>query len=274
MENMRKIKLIFWIFVLFLMFNLAYAQPPGQVLGNMNILYPKFDSIAYGTNFTFHLHAFDELGVLLNNTLYDCRIHIYEPNGSHIIEDFMSNDTNYVDKEFIFDEAVHTDLGWHSYNIWCYSSNEAGAISNSFLVSATGEDFTTSSSIIYFGLFIVFTIFFVICLFFAISIDGENKFTMGEKGEPLVELNSGKYIKLFLYLLSYLFFWILSWGIWQVSTKFLLATQLFGVLRILFIIETILWIPIIIIVLVIGLVKHFTDINIEKETKRGLFPRK
>lgn len=267
-------KNFFWIFVLFLVFSsFVSAQPPGQTLGTMDILYPKFDSIRYGETFTFHLHAFDELGNILNNSDYTCDIHIYGVNGSHEIEDVMNDDSNWVDKEYEFTANVSDHVGWHSYNIWCYSVAEQGAISEPFLVSKSGEDFTTASGVIYASLIIVFTIFFIVALAFAFHIDGENKFTMGDTGEPLLELNYGKYVKLFLYLLSYLFFWILSWGIWQVSTNFLLATRLFGVLKALFIIETILWIPMIIMVVVIGFAKILTDSDLLRLEKRGLRPR-
>ena len=130
-----------------------------------------------------------------------------------------------------------SELGEYFYFVCGDKSDILTCETLSFMVSANGEGFTTSNSMVYATLIFVFIIFFIVSLIFAIITDGENKFTMGPEGERLVELNSGKYVKLFLYLLSYLFFWILSWAIWQVSTTFLPTSNLLGVLRILFILE-------------------------------------
>ena len=166
-----------------------------------------------------------------------------------------------------------SELGEYFYFVCGDKSDVLTCETLSFFVSANGEGFSTSNSLMYAILIFVFIIFFVVSLFFAIVTDGENKFTMGPEGERLVEVNSGMYVKLFLYLLSYLFFWILSWIIWQVSTTFLPTSNLLGVLRILFIVETILWVPIFLIVAVIGIMKHITDSEILNLNKRGLMPR-
>ena len=67
---------------------------------------------------------------------------------------------------------------------------------------------------------------------------------------------------------------MLTWSAWQIADKFLLSDTLVGILRMIFLVVTIGWLPIMIMVISIGLVKHFTDIDIEKTTSRGLFPRK
>lgn len=141
-----KFKNLFLIFILLFSVASAFAAPPGQTLGVMNILYPKVDSIKVDDNFYFHLHAFDELGNILNNSDYTCNIHIYGPMGSHEIESVMVNDANGYDKEFIYNSSSNNELGWHSYNIWCYSVNEAGAISEPFRVTVDGTNKDTQGS--------------------------------------------------------------------------------------------------------------------------------
>ena len=193
---------------------------------------------------------------------------------------FPSGDVLYLNSSMVKNGFSYTynwsntsELGEYFYFV-CGDKDEGLACETlSFMVSVNGERFTTPSSIVYAILIAVFTIFFIVSLMFAIFMDGENKFTMGPEGERLLEVNSGMYVKLFLYLLSYLFFWVLSWSIWQVSVVFLPTSNLLGVLRIIFIVETIAWLPIMLIVAVIGIVKHVTDSEILNLNKRGLMPR-
>lgn len=193
---------------------------------------------------------------------------------------FPSGEVSYLNDSMVKSGFSYTynwsntsEVGEYFYFVCGDKSDVLTCETLSFLVSTSGHIFDIPSSIMYGILIFIFTILFVVTLIFAIMMDGDNKFTLGPEGETLVELNVGKYVKLFLYLLSYLFFWILSWSIWQVSTRFLLSTNLFGVLEVIFIIVTIAWIPIILIVAVIGFMKHFTDSEILNLSKRGIMPR-
>lgn len=131
-----------------------------------------------------------------------------------------------------------------------------------------------AESIIYSILLLLLAGFFITSLALAFYLDGENKFTMGDAGDPILEINLNKYAKLFLYLLSYLFLWMLTWTSWQVSDTFLLFDGLTNILRLIFIVETIAWVPIILIVTIVGLTKHLADADLIKTTERNLPLRK
>lgn len=138
MKISHPIKIFFFFLLIFSSSFIVIALPPGQALGNMKIIYPKIDTIQVNTDFYLHLHAFNELGELINNTNYNCIIHIYGPMGSHEIQTVMGNDINGIDKEYIFNSSNNNEIGQHSYNILCVSPNEAGAISEPFTVTRTG----------------------------------------------------------------------------------------------------------------------------------------
>lgn len=167
-----------------------------------------------------------------------------------------------------------SELGQYFYFVCGDKNDDITCETLSFLVSNSGENTTSEGGAFYIALIFIFVVFFIVSLIFAFNLDGENQFTMGEKGDPIFEMNFNKYIKLGLYLLSYFFFWILTWTSWEISKSFLLSSKLFGLLKSIFIIETILLFPIILFVIVIGTMKIIADSELMKLTKRGLFPRK
>jgi len=273
---MRK-QLVIWIFVFLALIQIAFAQPPfiEQTVANegLQIEVPIFEIVPVSSNFTFYFHVFNlSNGVPINNS--DCLIHIYSyEDGSHILEQDAVLYGNQIDFEVEINDSVLTESGVYFKLIQCEVDGLGGFFGNQFRVGSNSVEASTSDAIINSILLLIFVILFVVCLAFAYNTDGENKFTMGDSGEPLIEINTGKYVKLLLYLFSYLFFWMLTWVAWQIGDMFLMSQTLTGVLRVLFIFETIVWVPLFIIVVVIGLIKHLADIQLEKQTRRGLFPR-
>ena len=284
---MRKSYLIL-ILVLILMFNIAFAKETtesiyskqgAEYMSNGIIVNTLvYDYVPINEDITIYMTPYETSGKTLDNTTTSCRFGIVSPDGSRLL--LLSDDAGdfiHISGDDIWVATINgsflNETGTYLYNWDCQKSVNGGYFNGNLHVVPSVEP-SIEISIIHSILLIIFIILFVAFLVLAYSIDGNNKFTIGDKGEPLVELNSGKYIKLFLYLLSYLFLWMLTWISWQISLNFLLIDGLTNVIRLIFIIETIFWFPLILIIVSIGLVKHFADVNLEKTTRRGLFPRK
>jgi len=235
---------------------------------------PQYQVIPLNSNFSFNFHVYNSSsGKYINSS--ECSSYLYHfETGQHILTTNNISLKNNREYEYKINNTLFTQEGTYYHSIYCQSNTKGGFLGFSFEVGNTLRKATTSDAIINAILLIIFVIFFIVSLCFAFWLEGDNKFTIGDQGEPLVEININKYLKLFLYLLSYLFFWMLTWSAWQIAYKFLLSTTLTEILRIIFIIETIFWFPLIFIIVTIGFIKHIADINIEKTTKRGLFPRK
>jgi len=270
-------KTIIWLFLFLACLNIVCAVPPffeeSEKTIGLQLGVPLFEVIPLASNFTFYFHVFNATNGIYT-LIPNCTIHIYDfETGKHILEEFVGFDGNGFDYEIEINDSIFTKEGTYFKLIQCNTTGAGGFFGSQITVGSALIQATIQDAIINSVLVLIFVIFFAASLLFAFGIDGKNKFTMGDKGEPILEINIGKYVKLFLYLLSYLFFWMLSWVAWQISDKFILSDMITGVLRLIFIIETIFWIPLMIFIVAIGLVKHFVDIDLEKTTKRGLFPR-
>lgn len=150
---MKKFNILLF-FLLLLSSFVVVAQPPGQVLGDLTIVYPKQDVVALEKNFTAHVHVYNSLNELLNNNDYDCYVHVYDIYGNHEAQEKFINDDNNIDKEWVYNTSVHNDEGWHSYNIFCNTTTETGAVSGSFLSAIGGVD-TTNSNNSFTGIFLL-----------------------------------------------------------------------------------------------------------------------
>ena len=117
-------------------------------------------------------------------------------------------------------------------------------------------------------------IIFIVCLIIAITTESKtSNFTMGPEGDYILEMNYGMYLKILMYLLSYIFLWMITFLTWKISEIIISLSFLAGFLRLIWIVETVFIIPIFLIVSIIGITKHLTDSYLTKLAKRGLRPR-
>lgn len=274
-------KNLFLIFVFLLIFLVPTisAVPPFQATNlvssnSLQIETPVFDVVKINQNYTFHFHVFNVNGSFLTNASTSCILHIYDfQTGDHILQQSAVMDSNMIDFDVSINDSLLTKEGNYFRLIQCNTSSYGGFLGTQFKVGYSMREASVQDAIINSVIIFLLVIFFITCLTWALVTDGENKFTMGPEGDTFLELNYGKYLKLFLYLLSYLFFWMLTWSIWQVVDKFALSSTFTEVLKLLFIIETIFWPILIIAIVVIGFVKQVSDSEIARLVKRGLKPR-
>lgn len=275
---MDKKKLIYF-FVFLFMIQLVLGAPPfqtGTILqsNGLQIETTIFEVVPVSSNYSFHWHVFDVNGSMKTNASTFCFLHIYDfETGHHIVEKNATMDSNKIDFVVAINSSVLTKEGTYFRLIQCNSSNIGGFLGTQFKVGFNTREATIQDAIINSSILLLITILFLTCLIWGIVMDGENKFTMGPEGETLLELNIGKYAKLLLYWLAYMFFWMLIWVAWQIVQKFMLSNTFSGILKVLFIFLTIFWIPLTIVIVVIGLVKHVTDSEVTRMVSRGLKPR-
>lgn len=209
-----------------------------------------------------------------NNTicssLITCNISINYPNGSNMVNnEAMTKDMVYYNYT-LSDSSV---LGEYYAVVLCTDTLNQGFGSLSFEINKEGREETTQQAIIYLIGLIVTIMIFVILLLWAYNIDSKNQFKMGHEGEYYIEINYGAYLKFLMYYFSYLFFWISTWLVWQISDKFIISSTIPDILRLIWVMVSIGILPTTIIVFILFIFKHLTDSEITRLHRRRLFKR-
>lgn len=269
-------KKLFWILAFFVLLNIAFAVPPFQSTSivqstGLTIEQPIFDVVPINSNFTFYWQVYNESGILMTNSSVSCLMHIYDPrNGSHILMQNGFTDLNGIDFKVQIPNSLFTREGNYFQLIQCNTSSKGGFLSHNFKVGYNLSEGSVQEAIIYAMIIIVLSIFFILSIVTGFMINGENEFNFAG---DLVKINLNKYLKVFLFFLAYIFFWGLTFVLWEVSAIFFNSADLTGILHVLFIIETILMVPAFMVIPVVLLVKHIADSQLLELTKRGLKPR-
>lgn len=110
----------------------------------LQIYYPAFDFAPQNMNFTLHLHVSNSSnGVQFNNAQVDCRLHLYDTDGTHTFESgILSKDVNGFDHEINIDPGNFSTLGTHGFYIFCNntSANLGGEVKGVFEVTLSGQE--------------------------------------------------------------------------------------------------------------------------------------
>lgn len=194
-----------------------------------------------------------------------CNITIMNPSMTLIIDNQqMTNNINYHNISL---NSTHLEFnGEYEWQMYCNDSGTTGTGTGNFLVTPNGSVPSTAQGVMYSFLMVICIIILAFCIYGGIIIRGDNEFQMGK----LVSINVGKYIKMGLFFLSYLFFIFVSYLAWQISTNFLWISAGSVVFRLIFITLWIALAPLFIAFVVIALVKWVIDIKLEKLAKRNL----
>lgn len=136
---------ILLIILIILLSSVVYSAPPvTQIVTNigsnvLTIQYPKHDVYKFGTDpIKLHFHVFDSNSTEMKNDTTDCFIHIYDLDGSHIVERcLMSFDTNDHEWKFDLNTSIADHLGMYPYIVYC-NNTQKGFLSTSFLITNSG----------------------------------------------------------------------------------------------------------------------------------------
>lgn len=199
---MKKLSYIFLFLFVLLSSSLVAAQPPFQeFVGDQGLIieFQKFEYLEVGEPFTVHAHAFNASnGAFMDNTTTRCFFHGYYKNGSHAIQTEMSFDPPF-DWEFFIPGDFFVG-GKGAWIIQCNSTDGGGIggfVSGSVFITGNGFELMDGESRFYF--MIVFAVLLLFGMFLTIGIltPYQNKREMTDRGEAIVGINLGKYLKLF-----------------------------------------------------------------------------
>lgn len=202
---MRNKILLIMCMILFINFVSAAQITNVNTNTGYQIFYPQFETVPQDMNFNLHVHLSNiSNGHWINNSLADCRLHLYNTTGDHTFESgLLKKDSNWYDWEVYITQGNFSDIGTHAFYIFCYSADFGGEARGTFEVTPTGASFDTSNAVLY-GFILA-----LIGMFLFFSINGIKKST---SGSWLIAYICLTYILLylligFLYLMSkyYLF---------------------------------------------------------------------
>lgn len=139
---------------------LVAAQPVTQVFTGpqgFEIAYPKFTAIKVNETFKVHVHVFNESnGKSMVNV--SCLLHIYNSSGSHLVQNWMSIDTNFVDFNYSYS---YPQIGHYTNIIQCNNSVQGGFVSYDILVTPGGVNGGVSDVALW--VFFVLAVIFLVC---------------------------------------------------------------------------------------------------------------
>jgi hypothetical protein len=138
--------IFFGVFILILFPLVSSAQITQVNVGDngLQVYYPEFDFVKQNAEFSLHIHISNKSnGFPLTNDLVDCRIHLYNSSGDHTFQSgVLTKDVNNYDHEIFLNSGGgnFSDLGIHSFYIWCNdsSANLGGEAKGAFSVTLSG----------------------------------------------------------------------------------------------------------------------------------------
>ena len=208
------------------------SAPPFESVadGGLQFAYSPYEIVKANQDFVLHLHVINDTATLTNATT-SCLLHLYKPNGEHLLESDMGWDSN--DLEFKLDiDAGNFTLGQHAYIIICNNTNkQIREVSGIFNVNNIGEEFTQPISIWYIGVTALLCFLFVICIGGIGMLPTED--SRDEEGK-LISINNLKYIKYPLGMLAWGMLAIISYLMWNVSEAYLTNVLTLGIFKMFF----------------------------------------
>lgn len=272
---MKKKRLLTWIFVLILLAVSVSAQPPfiqAQATEDvgLEIKFPPIDVITQSEDYEFDFHVFNFTDGLAVTSDISCDLHVYDNIGNHIFEGFDETIAHGYDYEFLITADNFSRLGVYAYIAYCNNSEQGGFVSTNFQVTPNGLSPSLEQALFYIVIMFLAVVVLILFVFLAWSIDGERKFKVGT---DILEVNINKYIKIFLWMMSYQLIILISYLALSISTNFLFLSVAGLVFNWLFIILLVGEIPIFFIVVYVSFMQIFFDLKIQEWAKRGLKPR-
>lgn len=198
---------------------------------------------------------------------FNCTFTIIKPDQTTLVSQAQ---TTHIDYLYIYhlNETQTVDHGVYEVTSYCGNGTTSGKLTFYYVLTPTGTIPSTAQSLLYSFLLVVCLFILTLTIIGGVKMDGKNTYTMS----GLVELNHGKYLKMGLFFLSYLFLLFTFFLAYQVSTQFLFlgfASTVFEIGH------TVLWIaffPIFLVFVVLALIQWVIDIRLADLTKRGLRP--
>lgn len=272
--KLKSLSILLLLLVVFAVQPLVSAQaqgnPPAQTNVNLDvgytIQYPKYEYLPQNQAFTLHTHVFNRsTGLPVHNGNVECNIHLYAANGTHLFKGLMS----YTHPEFEIDinENNFTEIGPHSYIIWCNSTDFGGFASGVFEVTYQGQKADTPQSMIYFLGVGLLLILFVFTIFAYMKLPSDNP--KDDYGQ-LLSISHLKYLRIPLIGIAWFLFLAINFIVSGIARNFLFDGSIANIFFSIFTIQMRLTIPFLIVIFLYLLIEIFRDKELSGLMKRGL----
>lgn len=197
-----------------------------------------------------------------------CNISIFYPNSSTMVKNIaMVSQGSY----FNYTTSNTGTLGEYLANVNCVQDAIYKNSIFSYVINKIGNNERPSNFMIL-AIILIFLIGLAMFVW-AFMINGDNNYTWGSEGERILKINYGWYAKLFLFFMSYVCLWGLTFLCGDMLEKFSIYQTLAIITKWIFRIETYIIIPALITFTVLALMKYIGDADLMNLTKRGLKPR-
>jgi len=274
-----KTKILLWILALILLASFVMAEPPfivgedGSFSEGLVIEHPEVIAISVDDDYAFDFHVFNSTtGYPIVEGL-SCYFYLFGRHGEHLyntISTEIEQGELFYDYEFNVDGGNFSEVGLLYYIAACNSSDVGGFTAHNFAVTPDGRIIVEAQGTIYATVIFVAVMLLLITLFFAWSINGENEFTVGG---DFVKVNFNKYVKIFLWFMSYQLLLFLSFMVLKTAERFLFFDFITVMFDWLFIILLVGELPLVILIVYFLVLKALFDMKIHEWDKRGLKPR-
>lgn len=252
-----------------------FALVSSAVVTNINsnsgyqIFYPQFTYVPINSSFELNTHVSNiSNGLWINNSLINCKLHLYNSTGEHTFESGVLNkNVNWFDFDIFISKGNFTDAGEHAFYIFCYSADFGGEAKGTFIVNGAGEELTTGRAILNLGFIVLMLFLFVITLIGIGSLpDNEETDEYGK----IIDITNTKYLKGVMVVIA----WVLLMGTFflasNVAMGYLFADMFGKILFVLFRIMFMGLLPFIVIWLIWLFVNIFKDKETRNMIERGV----
>lgn len=244
-------KNIIWILLLFLLVVNVSAQDY-RLYGKQNTDVPIID------------HCYDA-GANCPATI-DCNITINNEAILLVNNKVMSNNGFFLNYTF----TNTSQIGKYQASVVCSNAGTSSFDNFFFRITYSGnEPLTTGEVILYAISFIFFLMAGIGLLVWALTINTKNKYKVGE----YLEINYAKYLKLFMFFLSYLSFWIFTFITSTLAEDYLELPLIQSIFMFIFKTMGYLIVPVLMVLSVVAFVDWLADVKLHKLAKRGLNER-
>lgn len=212
-KSKRGILILFLLAFMFFSLSNIQAAPPfqtGTFTNGYEIKVPPIIVLKQNTNFDFNFHVFNiSNGLPIDNSSTSCFLHIYNSTGEQITVDVPHIESNIPNEwEITVLGGNFSQTGVMGYSVQCNSTTLGGFTTNNFLVTGSGQEVSTSASLIY--ILVSLFIFGMFAFFLYLGMSAEWKDEVDAKGN-ITGVSKRKYAKL-------LYFWIATgFFMWSVQ---------------------------------------------------------
>jgi len=197
----------------------------------------------------------------------DCNVSVFYPNGSYLKNNSEMTNQGTGVFTLTLNENNITQIGEYEWTAFCCDNGNCATGFDMFEITPSGFNLTTGQGIVY-SIFLIAMLFtFIFCFIGAIKLPWKDN--MNDDG-MIIGVNDLKYVKVFLYVISYLLLMFFFAIMRSITLNFLSLDNVSIVFNWLFwIMFSFLW-PLIVVSLILTVVSFLNGKKLMKALERGV----